>query len=74
MGKVLFDQVLKEGGVWHLFGHSWQVEEMGLWDELKEILDYVGGREGVRYVTNAEVLSFLPERAPAARPSPVLPR
>jgi hypothetical protein len=35
MGKILFDRVLKEGGVWHLFGHSWQIEEMGLWDDLK---------------------------------------
>ena len=62
MGKILFDQVLKEGGVWHLYGHSWQIEEMGLWDEMKEILDYVCGREGVLYLTNAEVLTFLPEK------------
>jgi len=60
MAKMLFDQVLKGGGVWHLFGHSWQVEEMGLWDDLKKILDYVCDREGVRYVTNADVLGFLP--------------
>jgi peptidoglycan/xylan/chitin deacetylase (PgdA/CDA1 family) len=65
MGKVLFDRVLKEGGVWHLYGHSWQIEEMGLWDDLKEMLDYVCGRAGVHYVTNAEVLTFLPRKIPA---------
>jgi peptidoglycan/xylan/chitin deacetylase (PgdA/CDA1 family) len=64
-GKFLFDRVLKDGGVWHLYGHSWLIEEMGLWDDLEEILDYVRGREGVRYVTNAEVLTFLPEKTPA---------
>jgi peptidoglycan/xylan/chitin deacetylase (PgdA/CDA1 family) len=64
MGKILFDRVLKEGGVWHLYGHSWLIEERGLWDDLKEILDYVCGREGVRYLTNAEVLTFLPEKTP----------
>jgi hypothetical protein len=62
MGKLLFDQVLKEGGVWHLYGHSHQIEGMGLWDDLKEMLDYVSRREGVRYLINAEVLSFLPKK------------
>jgi len=65
MGKILFDQVLEKGGVWHLYGHSWQIEEVGLWGDLKEILDYVCGREGVRYLTNANVLTFLPEMMPA---------
>jgi peptidoglycan/xylan/chitin deacetylase (PgdA/CDA1 family) len=64
LGKALFDQVSKGGGVWHLFGHSWEIEQLGLWDDLKEILDYVSGREGVRYVTNAEVLTFLSVKTP----------
>jgi peptidoglycan/xylan/chitin deacetylase (PgdA/CDA1 family) len=64
MGKMLFDQVLKERGVWHLYGHSWQIEEMGLWDDLKEILDYVSGREGVLYLTNAEALALLTGKTP----------
>ena len=67
MGKMLFDQVLKEGGVWHLYGHSWEIEEMCLWDELKQMLDYVSNREGVTYVSNRGVLNFLP-----ANKAPVL--
>jgi peptidoglycan/xylan/chitin deacetylase (PgdA/CDA1 family) len=67
MGKILFDQVLKEGGVWHLYGHSWQIEEMGLWDELRQMLDYVSNREGVTYVSNRGVLNFLPaNKAPVS--------
>jgi hypothetical protein len=73
VGKILFDRVLREGGVWHLYGHSWQIEELGLWDDLKEILDYVCGREGVLYVSNAEVLTFLPKKA-AATPLRLNPR
>ena len=69
LGKALFDLVLCEGGVWHLYGHSWEIEEKGLWDELKEMLDYVAEREGVQYVTNAEVLNFLPGRAGAPAPA-----
>jgi hypothetical protein len=42
LGKRLFDVVLENGGVWHLFGHSWEIERLGLWGDLGEILDYVG--------------------------------
>lgn len=56
LGKRLFDEVLESGGVWHLYGHSWELEQHGLWDDLQEILDYVGGREGVQYVSNFELL------------------
>ena len=59
LGKRLFDEVLECGGVWHLYGHSWELEQYGLWDDLKEILDYVGGREGVQYVSNSELLPAL---------------
>jgi peptidoglycan/xylan/chitin deacetylase (PgdA/CDA1 family) len=69
MGKILFDHVLRKGGVWHLYGHSWEIEKLGLWDELEQMLDYVSRREGVRYVTNAELLAFLPEKA-APAPAP----
>ena len=60
MGKILFDRVLKEGGVWHLYGHSWQIEEMELWDDLKEMLDYVSHRRGVAYMPNRDILKLLP--------------
>jgi len=52
LAKRLFDEVLENGGVWHLYGHSWEVEKLGLWDELSDVLDYVSRREGVRYVPN----------------------
>jgi len=56
LGKGLFDSVLENGGVWHLFGHSWEIESLGLWDGLRQLLDYVGRRDGVRYVSNCELL------------------
>jgi len=56
LGKRLFDAVLEEGGIWHLCGHSWEVERLGLWDDLREILDYVGRRDGVSYVPNCALV------------------
>jgi peptidoglycan/xylan/chitin deacetylase (PgdA/CDA1 family) len=58
-GKVLFDRVFSQGGFWHLYGHSWELEEMDLWSGLEELLVYVAGRAGVRYVTNATVTEGL---------------
>lgn len=60
LGKRLFDLVMQHGGVWHLYGHSWQIEEQGLWAELGGLLDYVSHREGVLYLNNCDVLQYLP--------------
>jgi hypothetical protein len=56
LGKRLFDKVLKNGGIWHLYGHSWEIEKLGLWDDLCEILDYVGRQKGVSYVPNCALV------------------
>jgi hypothetical protein len=55
LGKMLFDQVLEEGGFWHLYGHSWELEKLGLWGQLEELLSYVARRPDVHYVTNAGI-------------------
>jgi peptidoglycan/xylan/chitin deacetylase (PgdA/CDA1 family) len=58
VGKKLFSQVLERGGVWHLYGHSWEIEELGMWDDLREMLDHVCRRDGVTYATNRSLLSL----------------
>ena len=55
LGKRLFERVMEHGGIWHLYGHSWEVEEFGLWRQLEELLDYVSHRSGVTYVSNSGI-------------------
>ena len=31
------DYVIKHGGVWHLWGHSWEIEKNKDWDKLEEV-------------------------------------
>lgn len=57
-GKKLFDEVLHKGGIWHLYGHSWELDELRLWDQLQELFDYVAKRPGVLYASNREVLDL----------------
>ncbi|MGO9021234.1 MAG: polysaccharide deacetylase family protein [Syntrophobacteraceae bacterium] len=56
LGKRVFDRVLREGGVWHLVGHSWEIEQMELWDQLRDMLDYVSADGRALYVTNNGLL------------------
>jgi peptidoglycan/xylan/chitin deacetylase (PgdA/CDA1 family) len=56
IGKTLFDRVQREGGIWHLYGHSWEIDELGLWDGFEELLRYVSGKRNVLYLTNSQIL------------------
>jgi peptidoglycan-N-acetylglucosamine deacetylase len=67
LGKMLFDQVVEEGGVWHLYGHSWELESLALWGQLEELLRYVARRQDVHYVTNAGVYRVLGREISAGR-------
>ncbi len=55
LGNKLFDRVLDQGGVWHLWGHSWEIDQLGLWDELREMLSYVSRRKDVLYLNNGDM-------------------
>lgn len=67
LGKKLFDQVLQEGGVWHLYGHSWEIDELGIWDDLKEMVNYVRQRPGVIYASNRQALQLLEHETPVVQ-------
>lgn len=66
LSKRLFDQALEDGGIWHLYGHSWEIEKLELWNELQEVLDYVRGRPGVTYANNSQTLEILEQEAQPA--------
>ncbi|MBA3915080.1 MAG: polysaccharide deacetylase family protein [Acidobacteriales bacterium] len=63
IGKQLFERVLADGGIWHLWGHSWEIDALGLWGPLAEMLDYVAGRDQVLYLTNGELGYLLANRS-----------
>lgn len=59
LGRTLFESVMREGGIWHLYGHSWEIEELELWPALEDILDYVSGCSEVLYLPNHALLNLL---------------
>lgn len=63
IGKKLFDRVMEQGGVWHLWGHSWEIDELGQWDELREMLTYVSSRSDVLYLTNGQMVQHFKQHS-----------
>lgn len=56
--KYFFDYVYNNGGVFHLWGHSYEIEKYNIWDELETILKYISNRNDVIYAPNIEILNF----------------
>jgi len=56
--KLLFDLALQKGGVYHIYGHSAELEANGEWDRLERVLNYMSKREGVQYLTNGKILQL----------------
>jgi peptidoglycan-N-acetylglucosamine deacetylase len=54
--------VLEHGGIWHLWGHSWEIENNGDWEKLENLLKVVqikGKEENAEFLTNGEIFRFL---------------
>jgi peptidoglycan/xylan/chitin deacetylase (PgdA/CDA1 family) len=53
---ALFDRTVAAGGLFHLWGHSWEVDAHDDWGRLERVLRHIGGRSGLRYITNGELI------------------
>jgi len=52
IAMALFDRTLERGGLYHLWGHSWELQRHNDWARLRRVLDYISRRPGVRYAVN----------------------
>lgn len=44
------------GGYFHLWGHSWEVEECGMWGQLESVFELLGSLAGeARFLNNSEI-------------------
>ena len=53
--KLLFDRALKKRGIYHLWGHSWEIDKNEEWNKLERVISYISGKENVSYVTNGDI-------------------
>jgi peptidoglycan/xylan/chitin deacetylase (PgdA/CDA1 family) len=60
--ESLVAQVVKNGGVFHLWGHSWELEQHGLWTTLEAILTHLGSSAHLfRLVSNGALAQVHPK-------------
>ncbi len=52
LARYFFDQTMEKGGVFHLWGHSWEVDKYNEWKNLEAVFEYISNREDVEYVNN----------------------
>ena len=53
-GKQIFDVLLESSGVFHIFGHAWQVDEIDGWRRLEDLLVHIAFRKNATYITMTE--------------------
>lgn len=59
LAKKLLERTLCYGGVFHLWGHSWEIEEEGEWRRLEEVLAVVAeNKDKLKIMTNSELGSY----------------
>lgn len=57
--NVMFQYILRQGGILHIWGHSWEIEQENLWDLLDEVLSAISHHPDVLYLTNAQTVGTI---------------
>ncbi len=57
LAMALFDHTCQTGGIFHLWGHSWEIEKNNGWRKLENVLAYIAKNDNVIRQTNTEILS-----------------
>lgn len=58
LAKAMFDQVIKTGGIYHIWGHSWEIDQHDDWERLESVFRYISANPEVSYVTNGELEDY----------------
>lgn len=58
LSKNLFDYAQREGEIFHLYGHSWEIERYKMWGELENFLKYIKQNGSFIPLTNSEALRY----------------
>ena len=59
LAELMFEDVCNRGGVFHIWGHSWEIETLGLWDTMERLLKRIAARPGVCYLTNKQTVDAI---------------
>jgi len=56
LARAMFDRVTEEGGIFHIWGHSWEIDQHNDWERLDSVLHYISAHPLAKYATNGELV------------------
>jgi peptidoglycan-N-acetylglucosamine deacetylase len=56
--ELLLEHILTNGGILHIWGHSWEIEKFQLWGVLEEALKRIANLQEALYLTNSQILNL----------------
>jgi len=56
--KIL-NNLSKTGGYFHLWGHSWEIEQQNLWADLEKLFETISKKKNIICLTNYEIIKYL---------------
>lgn len=57
IAEMLFDKMPKNG-VFHIFGHSWQIEKNNDWNNLEKLFEHITNRKGLVSLNNSDLVKL----------------
>jgi len=54
LADVLINRIMITGGIFHLWGHSWEIEQYGLWNEFEMVLKMLAFHQEAIYLNNTD--------------------
>jgi peptidoglycan/xylan/chitin deacetylase (PgdA/CDA1 family) len=56
LALALLNRAAAIGGIWHLWGHSWEIEKYNMWRALEHVLATASQQPYARFVTNTQLV------------------
>ncbi len=56
LSERIIEHIASRGGIFHIWGHSWEIDACGLWSALENVLKRIANQPGFLYLTNSEVV------------------
>jgi len=56
VAKKYFDLTLKSSGVYHLWGHTAEIEKHNLWPQIEDVFKHISNNKNIKYLTNSETI------------------
>lgn len=63
LAMSMFDQLLGQPAVFHLWGHSWEIDEYNNWAKLERVFQHIHRHPDVLYLNNAQAINHFQANA-----------